>query len=150
MSTVGQHVHEDDDGNGFMRGAMETARMNGACILEWFTCPRCNKQQCASHSFRRTVNCGQCGQEMKSRVPALPTEGMVTAEMLTAAIRTVKSLYPECDDKTAEWLEKLEGAVRCTSIAYGCHLVRDALDKVEELARQMSGGHGPSPRRATQ
>lgn len=141
MSSVGQHIHEDEDGNGFMRGAMETAQMNGACILEWFSCLKCGKQQCASHSFRRTVNCGQCGEAMKSRVPPLPSENMVTAEMLTESIRSIRRLYPECDEKTTQWLEKLEGAVRCTSIAYGCHLVHMALNQVEELARKMSGGH---------
>lgn len=144
MST-GQHIHEKDDHNGFMAGAMQTARMNGACVLEWFSCPKCGKGQCASHSFRRTVNCGQCGAEMQSKVPNLPTEGMVTKEMLTEAIRAVRKVYPQCDEKTAAWLEKLEGAVRCTSIAYGCHLVHQALNQVEELSRQMSGGHGGKP-----
>lgn len=144
MST-GQHIHEEDDHNGFMAGAMQTARMNGACVLEWFSCPKCGKGQCASHSFRRTVNCGQCGHEMQSKVPNLPTEGMVTKEMLTEAIRAVRKVYPQCDEKTAAWLEKLEGAVRCTSITYGCHLVHQALNQVEELARHMSGGHGGRP-----
>lgn len=140
--SVRQHIHEEDDHNDFMAGAIQTARMRGACVLEWFWCSKCEKSQCASHSFSRTVNCGRCGEEMPSKVPNLPIQGMVTKEMLSEAIRAVRAVYPRCDEKTAAWLEKLEGAVRSTSITYGCHLVHQALNQVEELSRKMSGGHG--------
>lgn len=125
----------------FMQHAHQMSDMNGACVLESWTCPHCQQQQRSAHSFRETLKCGRCKKTTMSRVPRLPQPGEMTKDQLLEAIRLVRSIYPEVTDETREWISKHEGAVRAIATTLACDEARRALAKVEEVARQMSGGH---------
>lgn len=125
----------------FMQNAHQMSDVNGACVLESWTCPHCHQQQRTAHFFRETLKCGACGKTCASRVPRLPQPGEVTKDQLIEAIRLVRSIYPEMTAETREWIGKHEGAVRAIATALACDEARRALGRVEDIARQMSGGH---------
>lgn len=139
--------HDDDDIRGFIAGAREAARLKGACVLEFFTCPACGQQQTASHGFCREVRCQACSVLMPSIVPPLPTVGEVTKAHLTDAMRQVRSGTPEISEKTREYLASQPPAVQMAMTSWACHEVRRALDAVERIARRAAGGHGLIPRK---
>lgn len=129
----------------FMQAANQASDMTGACVLESWTCHHCKQQQRSAHGFCETLKCGRCGRTTASRVPRLPQPGELTAEMILEAIRMVRNIYPEVPESTREWVSKQEGAVRAIATSLACDEARRALDKIEEVARTMSGGHHRAP-----
>lgn len=140
--------YDGDDSNPvdlqrFIENAKTMARMNGACVFEFFTCPNpeCAFQQAVTHPFREVVPCAKCGQRMASRVPRLELPGEVTKLMLEQAIYLVRQAYPQPCDATREWLEKQEGPIKAVALAWACVEVNKALNSIQTFARAMTGAH---------
>ena len=130
-----------DGSEEFLLHARSMSQSGGACIMEFFRCPKCEHTQCAVHQFRREVPCGACGALMKSIVPQLPQPGEITKDCLMLSLRSVRDAYPVVGKATAEWMNKQEGFVKAMAASFACYEVRRALNKVESLARDISGGH---------
>lgn len=126
----------------FMAHSRLLARAKGVVALEFFECVGCNREFTRAHPFCESLPCTHCGHWNVSKSPRLPTPGEVTKEMLSEAMRAVRSVYPEINDATAAWMDRQEGHVRAIGAAMGCREARKALDQVERFARMLSAGHG--------
>ncbi|MCC6425629.1 MAG: hypothetical protein IT435_02290 [Phycisphaerales bacterium] len=141
-----QQEYDGEDSNEvdlqrFMENAKAMARLNGACVFEFFTCPNpeCGFQQAATHPFREVVCCAKCGQRMASRVPRIELPGEVTRDHLTEAIRVVRMCNPEPPGRVQEYLDAQEPQIKAIAIAWASLEVRRALDKVRDVARTLAG-----------
>lgn len=126
----------------FIAEAQKAAKLTGACVLEVFSCPHCGTgEQMAAHHFCESVVCGNCKKTVPSKVPPASRPGEVTKENLMQAIRLVRGTLPDIRPETIEFCERQEGHVRCVGTTIGVMHTRKMLDKVEEVARALSGGH---------
>lgn len=143
MSSDQQTGHEfgDSDPHRFMQVAQQQAKMGGACVLEFFTCDRCQQQQTSTHAFCESLPCARCGNRMASKVPRLPQPGEMTVDGLVFAITQLRQAFPLPNDETRKWIERQEGAVKCVASAYAMMAVHRVLDTIQEIGRATSGGH---------
>lgn len=125
----------------FMQAANASSDLNGACVLETFTCSRCAQKQRSTHAWSETLKCGKCGHSNRSRVPRLPTEGEITAEAMIEAVRLVRMTLPEVPASAREFCLKQEGAIRTVACTLAVCEAQRILDMVMDVARKLSGGH---------
>jgi len=125
----------------FITQSRLTAQKNGAVVFEYFKCPHCTFDQVTTHQFAESVPCVKCKKRMASVVPRISQPGEVSVDTLYEAIQLVRSIFPVIPDPTQEWLAKQEGHVRVVGEAIGNIHAHYALDKVEEVARKLTGGH---------
>lgn len=135
------HSDETEKAVAFMQAANAASDMNGACVLETFTCSRCAQKQRTAHAWCETLKCGKCGHSNRSRVPRLPTEGEISAEAMIEAIRLVRMTLPEVPQSAREFCLRQEGAIRTVATTLAVCEAQRILDMVMDVARKLSGGH---------
>lgn len=127
----------------FMQAANASSDVNGACVLETFTCSKCGQQQRTVHFWSETLKCGKCGHSNRSRVPRLPTEGEISADAMMEAIRLVRMTLPDVPASAREFCLKQEGAIRTVATTLAVCEAQRLMDMVMDVARKLSGGHRP-------
>lgn len=125
----------------FTAKAIEAAKLTGYCVIEWFECNECEFHGVAAHHFSESFECPNCGHRNGSMLPRLPRPGEITVEMLQGAMSMIRRIISRPKPETIDWMNRQEGAVRCIAATYGAEVTHQMLDKIEELARDMSGGH---------